>query len=115
MTNNQGQEILIDEHTLREWSIIPPSFPEPMDEREKARGISQNTKLVEIQESKGSQRTSIRFIAVNDDEIDIDKKLKELKKNIWKEFREVFKTYLSKADKINMPPMKIEIIKGRTR
>ena len=80
VTNDQGQEILIDEHTLREWSIIPPNFPEPMDEREKARVISQYAKLVEIHESKGSKRTSIPFIAVNDDEIDIDKKLKELKK-----------------------------------
>ena len=51
-----------------------------MDEREKGRVVSENTKLVEIKESKGSQRTLICFIAVNDDEIDIDKKLKELKR-----------------------------------
>ena len=74
VTNDEGQEILLDEHTLREWSIIPPNFPEPMDEREKARVVSKNTKLVEIKDPKGSRRTSIRFIAVNDDEIEIDRK-----------------------------------------
>ena len=115
VTNDEGQEILLDEHTLREWSIIPPNFPEPMDEREKARVVSKNTKLVEIKDPKGSRRTSIRFIAVNDDEIEIDKKLKELKKNLLKEFRDVFKTNLEKSDRINMPPMKIETIKGADR
>ena len=83
-----------------------------MDEREKARVVSKNTKLVEIKDPKGSRRTSIRFIAVNDDEIEIDKKLKELKKNLLKEFRDVFKTNLEKSDRINMPPMNIETIKG---
>ena len=44
VTNDQGQEILNDEHILREWLIILPNFPEPMDEREKVRVVSQNTK-----------------------------------------------------------------------
>ena len=35
VSNETGEEILLDEHTLREWSIIPKNFPEPMDERER--------------------------------------------------------------------------------
>jgi lambda repressor-like predicted transcriptional regulator len=59
----EGDEILIDVQSLVEWSILPPNFPEPQDPKEKVRLTKSvpKTKLAEVEESKGSERTSIKF------------------------------------------------------
>jgi hypothetical protein len=110
----EGDEILIDVQSLVDWSILPANFPEPQDPKEKVRLTKTvpKTKLVEIKERKGSERTSIKFKRSQEEQSDIENnnEMHLLKKQLEKEFSDVFKKNLDKDDRIKMDPVKIETI-----
>ena len=110
----EGDEILIDVQSLVDWSILPPNFPEPQDPKEKVRLAKSvpKSKLAEVKEMAGSERTSIKFPRSQEEQSDIDNnnQMHELKKQLLNEFSDVFKKDLEKHDRIKMKPVKIETI-----
>ena len=69
VAKNAGDEVLLDLDILIDWTILPPSFPQPMDKnkrksKKKAKKVTvKNSKVkpVEISEQKGSVRTKMKF------------------------------------------------------
>ena len=112
-----GQEILIDLDLLVEWTILPKDFPNPMDPKEretKARKVTvkdaKKSAPVIVQEKVGSERSSMCFNDQSDHEYDSNKLMEELREKLLKEFSEVFKTELSKEDRIKIDPVKVETV-----
>ena len=112
VSDEDGDEILLDKSTLIEWSIIPSNFPEPQDQTEKAK-VSKAKRLVTVEEKRGSRRTKMVFHNLEEEEVEIERKLKELKKTLLREFADVFKTDLGVEDRINIEPVIIETIQEK--
>jgi hypothetical protein len=110
----EGDEILIDVKSLVDWSILPRNSPEPQDPKEKVRlaKLIPQTKLVEVKESAGSERTSIKFPRFQEEQSDIDNnnQMHQLKQQLRTEFSDVFKKDLDKNDRIKMKPVIVETI-----
>ena len=58
-----------------------------------------------IQESQGSLRSALQFHRVNEETIDEDEDVEKLRK-----YAAVFKRDLGKEDRVNLGPVKIELI-----
>jgi hypothetical protein len=71
-------------------------------------------KLVEITEKKGSVRTRMKFNDQEEENFDRNKQMQELREKLLKEYAEIFKTNLTKEDRINMDPVVIETVRNRT-
>ena len=114
-----GDEILIDLDLLVEWSILPKNFPLPMDEEERETKVKKVTikdkkvKLVEINQKKGSNRSQMKFSSQEEEDFDSNKQMQDLRERLLKEYAEVFKTELTKEDRIKMDPVKIETVQNR--
>ena len=48
VANQADDEILLDLHTLIDWSILPKSFPQPMDEEERETKTKRKVKKVAV-------------------------------------------------------------------
>ena len=114
-----GDEILIDLDLLVEWSILPNNFPMPMDEAERETKVQKVTiketkvKMVETKETRGSKRTLIKFSSQEEEDFDSNKQMQTLREQLLKEYSEVFKTQLTKEDRIKMDPVKVETVQNR--
>ena len=60
-----------------DWTILLPNFPCPLDPREAekstVRWTKEKTKLVDIKERAGSQRTKLRFKEVSEKDLETKK------------------------------------------
>ena len=119
VANQSDDEILIDLATLVEWSILPKCFPMPMDEKERETKSkkrvkkvtvveSQEDKLTEVKEKRGSERSKLTFTDQEEGNFDNNQKMSQLKQSLLKEFKDIFKTELSVHDRIDIAPVNIE-------
>ena len=119
----QGNEILIDLDSLIKWSIVPPNFPFPQQDSEKSNKVRQvkpadldlpvkNTKLVDIHEKNGSMRTSLAFKSIGVEEFERMEDFSKLRRALLREFSDVFTETLGKDDRINAPPVQVDLIEG---
>lgn len=119
----QGNEVLIDLDSLINWSIVAPNFPFPQQDSEKSNKVRQvkpadldlpgkTTKLVDIHEKNGSLRTSLAFRSIGVEEYEKLEDFSKLRKALLREFSDVFTDTLGKDDRINAPPVKVDLIKG---
>ena len=67
-------------------------------------------KLVTIQERQGSVRSALQFHKVNEETIDEDQNVEKLRKKLLRKYSAVFKRDLGKDDRVNLDPVKIELI-----
>ena len=124
---DDGDEGLLSLDTLKELSIIPKDFPLPMDrgmresrlnrvkEREKEESESEDIerqKLVEIKERIGSLRTKLSFQELEEEDVEENRKCEELRKQWLRDFSDIFKETLSKEDRLDVPPIKIDLVQG---
>ena len=63
-----------------------------------------------IQESQGSLRSALQFHRVNEETIDEDEDVEKLRKKLLRKYAAVFKRDLGKEDRVNLGPVKIELI-----
>ena len=119
VANQCDDEILIDLSTLVEWTILPKCFHMPMDENERETTSKKRVrkvtvletpevKLAKVKEKKGSERTKITFTDQEEGNFDNNQKMSQLKQNLLKEFKDIFKTELSVHDRIDIEPVNIE-------
>ena len=117
VARNAGSEILIDLDLLVEWTILPKDFPLPMnpEEREdKVRKVTvtdaKESPAVEIKERVGSKRSQMKFSEMDDQDFDSSKQMDSIKRRLLKEYEDVFKTQLSREDRIKIDPVVIETV-----
>ena len=67
-------------------------------------------KLVTIQERQGSVRSALQFTRVNKKTIDEDQDVEKLRRKLLRKYAAVFKRDLGKEDRVNLGPVKIELI-----
>ena len=74
------------------------------------------TKLVDIKEKVGSQRTNLKFKEVKDEDLETERLLHNMRERLIKEYSDVFKSDLGPEDRIiNMEPIKVETIEDMER
>ena len=99
---------MIDLQSLIDWKILPPNFPCPMDPREAekstVRWTKEKTKLVDIKERAGSQRTKLRFKDVSEEDFETVKLLQKKRERLLKKYSYVFKSELVPEDRIRIDP-----------
>ena len=66
--------------------------------------------MTTIQERQGYIRSSLKFHKVNEETIDEDQDVEKLRKKLLRKYSAVFKRDLGKEDRINIDPVKIELI-----
>ena len=91
---NIQPEILVGWRYLKDWGVLPPTFPYPNN-------VKKGYKVRGVRDGKG------------DREVDMDRQLERIKKDLMTEFKDVFKVKLEKTDRINAPPVKIMIDQDR--
>ena len=67
-------------------------------------------KLVSIQERQGSVRSALQFNRVNEEIIDEDLEIEKLRKKLLKKYVAVFKHDLGPDDRVDMDPVKVELV-----
>ena len=107
MCQEESEESLIDLDSLKDMGIIHKDFPLPIDATMKEdphkirlvnTEINRNpTNLVDILERQGSIRSSMKFHAVEEYNIDIDRELAKIKKRLMQKYQKVFKDQLDKT------------------
>ena len=101
--------------------VVQNEFPLPFDpakreDPEKIRLVNtainkeNPTHLVDILERQGSIRTSMKYHAVDEDTIDIDRELAKIKTRLLRKYHMVFKDELDKNDRLDIEPLKLELI-----
>ena len=118
----QGDEILVDLDSLIQWSIVHKDFPLPQCPKEKPHKIiniktteelpGPTNKLVDIRERQGSIRSTLSFRHVEEEDYEDNEDFAKLRKRLLKDFRDVFKEELGQLDRLNVDPVKIELIDG---
>ena len=84
-------------------------------EREKEESESEEIekqKLVEIKERIGSLRTKLSFQELEEEDVEENRKCEELRKQWLRDFSDIFKETLSKEDRLDNPPIKIDLFQG---
>ena len=66
--------------------------------------------MTTIQDRQGSIRSSLKLHKVNVETIDEDQDVEKLRKKLLRKYSAVFKRDLGKEDRINIDPVKIELI-----
>merc|ERR1711888_392378 len=121
---DDGDEALLSLDTLVELSIVPPDFPCPMDssirdhkirrlgEVEEIEEIEkvEKTKWATLKERVGSLRTQLSFPKENLKEDLEEEECEALKQSWMKDFSQVFKEDLTIEDRINMDPVKVQLV-----
>lgn len=68
------------------------------------------THLVDILERHGSMRTSMKFHAVDEDTVDIDRVLTKIRARLLRKYHMVFKDDLDKSDRLDVDPIKLDLV-----
>ena len=100
---------------------VHENFPLPIDptkreDPEKIRLVNTEinrrdpTHLVDILERQGSMRTSMKFHAVDEDTVDIDRDLAKIKARLLRKYHMVFKDDLDKNDRLDIDPIRLELV-----
>ena len=120
-----GDEALLSLDTLKELTIVPCDFPKPIDKnmREpKIRRVKDNEDeweeeekvekrgLFTLQERVGSLRTHLEMKEMTEDDWEDEKRCNDLKKQWLRDFPDVFKEDLGKEDRIDIEPIKIDLV-----
>ena len=118
--SDDGCEILIDLQSLIDWTILPPNFPCPMDPREAEKNSvrwtkEKPTKLVDIKEKVGSQRTNLKFKDASDEDLETERLLHNMRERLIKKYSDVFKSDLGPEERKNMEHYKVETIEDMER
>ena len=98
----EGEECIVDLDALKDMGVVHKEFPLPFDpanreDPEKIRLVNtainreNPTHLVDILERQGSIRTSMKFHAVDEDTVDLDRELAKIKARLLKKYHMVFK------------------------
>ena len=98
----EGEECIVDLDALKDMGVVHKEFPLPFDpanreDPEKIRLVNiainreNPTHLVDILERQGSIRTSMKFHAVDEDTIDINRELAKIMARLLKKYHMVFK------------------------
>ena len=66
--------------------------------------VDTKVKLTDVKEKKGSQRTKLVFTEQDEGNFDNNQKMSQLRDDLLKEFKDIFKTELTIHDRINLPP-----------
>ena len=87
---NIQPEVLLGWKYLKDWGVLPSTFPYPEDSKE---------------------RNKVRVVRREKDKI--DEQLEEMRIELLEKYKDVFKTKLGKKDRVAAPPMVIKIDKER--
>ena len=68
------------------------------------------THLVDILERQGSMRTSIKFHAVDEDTVDINRELAKIRARLLRKYNMVFIDNLDRNDRLDVNPMKLVLV-----
>ena len=97
--------------------VVHDNFPLPIDpskrkDPEKIRLVNTKinmrvpTHLVDILERQGSMRTSMKFHAVDEDTVDIDRELAKIKARLLRKYQ----LDLDNNDRLDIDPIKLELV-----
>ena len=128
--SDDGDEGLLSLDTLKELSIVPQDFPLPMDRAMRETKVNrvkeaqmdelevdhpENLKLVDIEERIVSLRSKLNFKKVEEEDFEEGKKCEDLKKRWLRDYADIFKEILTREDRLNIPPIKIDLVEGHER
>ena len=68
------------------------------------------THLVDILERQGSLRTSMKFHAVDEDTVNLDRELAKIKARLLKKYHMVFKDDLDRNDRLDVDSIKLDLV-----
>ena len=123
--SDDGDEGLLSFDTLKELSIVPRDFPLPMDRAMRETKLNrvkeaemdelevdhpENLKLVDIEERIGLLRSKLNFKKVEEEDFEEGKKCEDLKKRSV-----TMQEILTREDRLNIPPIKIDLVEGHER
>ena len=99
------RDILIDCKTLQNRRIVSNYFPEPPNSARRVTEMSNvlsSTSLVTIKEGRGSQRTDMKFVAHSEEDLETKRQMDNLKTDLMKEYKDIFKKTLTPSDRIKI-------------
>ena len=123
---DDGDEGLLSLDTLKELTIIPRDFPLPMDrsmreprvrrikETEEEAEVEKAEKLkhFDLKERVGSMRSKLEMNQMGEEDWEEERKCEELKKQWLRDFSDIFKEDLTKEDRIDIEPIKIDLVEN---
>ena len=73
--------------------------------------ILSSTTFISIKEGRGSHRTDMKFVAHSEEDFETKRRMDNLKADLMKEYKDVFKKKLTPSDRIKAPPIRVEVNK----
>ena len=71
--------------------------------------------MVDIEERIGSLRSKLNFKKLEEEDYEEGKKCEDLKKRWLRDYADIFKEVLTREDRLNIPPIKIDLVEGHER
>ena len=113
---DDGDEALLCLDTLKDLTIVPRDFPNPINknireprirrvkdyEEEEEEGIEEKAGHFTLQERVGSMRTKLEMNEQTEDDWEEERKCEELKRQWLRDFSDIFKEDLGREDRIDI-------------
>merc|ERR1712236_124379 len=112
---DDGDEALLSLDTLVDLTIVPPDFPCPMDPSIRDHKIRKLQKVevkkwATLTERVDNLRTHLSFPQENLKEDKEEEECEALRQSWMKDFSQVFKEDLTIEDRIDMDPVKVQLV-----